>query len=137
VSDGGSMDGTADLARHLGREATFPVTVTTGECGRGRQLNRGAAASRGATLLFLHADSRFGGPQALAAALDILNETMAVSGNELIAGRFSLRFAPPRPVSIPAILLLRKQGPPRPPGMHPRRPGIHAATHFLHGSGAI
>src|ERR1035441_2420708 len=84
VSDGGSMDGTADLARHLGREATFPVTVTTGECGRGRQLNRGAAASHGATLLFLHADSRFGGPQALAAALEILNETMAVSGNELI-----------------------------------------------------
>jgi rSAM/selenodomain-associated transferase 2 len=92
VSDGGSTDGTVELARHLGNEAPFPVTVITGGCGRGRQLNGGAAASRSATLLFLHADSRFADPLALATALDLLTESMALKGHELIAGRFPLRF---------------------------------------------
>ncbi len=92
VSDGGSTDGTAELARHMGNEALFPVTVTTGECGRGRQLNSGAAASRGATLLFLHADSRFADPQALSTALDLLADATSLKGHERIAGRFPLRF---------------------------------------------
>ena len=35
VKDGGSTDGAAELARHLGNDAPFPVTVTMGESGRG------------------------------------------------------------------------------------------------------
>ena len=93
VSDGGSTDGTAELALRMGKETLFPVTVIAGECGRGRQLNSGAAASRGATLLFLHADSRFAYPRALRTALDLLAKETSLKGNEMIAGRFPLRFA--------------------------------------------
>ena len=51
VSDGGSADGTVELARRLG------ARVVEGDRGRGPQLNRGAAACRAEILLFLHADS--------------------------------------------------------------------------------
>jgi rSAM/selenodomain-associated transferase 2 len=51
VVDGGSSDGTADLAkRHVEK-----VLVT--KAGRGRQMNAGALHADGDTLLFLHADS--------------------------------------------------------------------------------
>jgi len=51
VSDGGSQDRTLDLA------ASRPgVRVVSGPPGRGGQLGRGAAATSGALLLFLHAD---------------------------------------------------------------------------------
>lgn len=52
IADGGSTDGTVDLARDLG------CRVVTANRGRGRQMNAGAALSRGEHLLFLHADSR-------------------------------------------------------------------------------
>ncbi len=51
VSDGGSADGTVELARSLG------VRVVAGAPGRGAQLNRGAAATAAEVLLFLHADT--------------------------------------------------------------------------------
>ena len=51
VSDGGSGDGTLDIADEAG------CRVVTGSAGRGAQLARGAAAARGAWLLFLHADT--------------------------------------------------------------------------------
>jgi rSAM/selenodomain-associated transferase 2 len=51
VSDGGSSDGTVELARRHG------VTVVDGAAGRGTQLNRGAAAATGDVLVFLHADT--------------------------------------------------------------------------------
>ncbi len=51
VSDGGSTDATCEVA-----EATGAVVVE-GPAGRGGQLRRGAAAARGAWLLFLHADT--------------------------------------------------------------------------------
>lgn len=52
VSDGGSHDGTVDVATRLG------ARVVTGPPGRGGQLNRGARAARPAdVLLFLHADT--------------------------------------------------------------------------------
>lgn len=51
VCDGGSSDGTMEAARRTGG------TVITAPRGRGRQLRAGAAASTGALLLFLHADS--------------------------------------------------------------------------------
>ncbi len=52
VSDGGSTDGTAELAETLG------CRVIRATRGRGRQLNAGAALAQGEFLLFLHADTR-------------------------------------------------------------------------------
>lgn len=52
VSDGGSVDDTASLARRHG------ASLVTGEPGRGGQLARGAAHARSELLLFLHADAR-------------------------------------------------------------------------------
>lgn len=91
VSDGGSADGSAALARRLAADAPFPVTVVSGEKGRGRQLNAGAAASGGGTLLFLHADSRFADPRALRTGVDSLAAAARVDAR--VAGRYALRFA--------------------------------------------
>ena len=52
VVDGGSTDGTPELAERLG------VRVVAAERGRGRQLAAGAKVARGDWLLFLHADTR-------------------------------------------------------------------------------
>jgi rSAM/selenodomain-associated transferase 2 len=52
VADGGSTDGTADVAQASGAR----VVVT--RRGRGRQMNAGAAVATGERLLFLHADTR-------------------------------------------------------------------------------
>jgi rSAM/selenodomain-associated transferase 2 len=52
VADGGSEDGTRELAAALaGRVIAVPR-------GRARQMNAGAAAASGEALLFLHADTR-------------------------------------------------------------------------------
>jgi rSAM/selenodomain-associated transferase 2 len=50
--DGGSRDGTPDLA------APLVDRVVTAPPGRARQMNAGAAAAAGDALLFLHADTR-------------------------------------------------------------------------------
>jgi rSAM/selenodomain-associated transferase 2 len=52
ISDGGSHDGTVDIARRTG------ARVVVGAAGRGAQLARGAAAAHGDWLLFLHADTK-------------------------------------------------------------------------------
>lgn len=52
VADGGSADGTAELARPLAD------TVVAAPRGRASQQNAGAAAATGDVLLFLHADTR-------------------------------------------------------------------------------
>jgi rSAM/selenodomain-associated transferase 2 len=51
VSDGGSVDGTLEVARNFGAR-----TVSGPAC-RGEQLNRGAAATDSDVILFLHADT--------------------------------------------------------------------------------
>lgn len=51
VADGGSRDRTVEIARPLA-----DMVVTT-PCGRGVQMNAGAAAASGDVLLFLHADT--------------------------------------------------------------------------------
>ena len=60
VVDGGSTDGTAQAATPLADQ------VLIAPRGRARQMNAGAAASRGEVLLFLHADTELP-PNAVAA----------------------------------------------------------------------
>lgn len=66
VVDGGSTDGTAELARG-GADR-----VLSAPRGRARQMNAGAAAATGEVLLFLHADTRLPAraDRLIAAALD-------------------------------------------------------------------
>jgi rSAM/selenodomain-associated transferase 2 len=52
VADGGSRDGTVDLARPAADQ------VIVAPRGRAAQMNAGAALARGDVLVFLHADSR-------------------------------------------------------------------------------
>jgi rSAM/selenodomain-associated transferase 2 len=82
VADGGSRDGTAEIAR---RHPSRPVVCVTG-AGRARQMNAGAAAAGGDVLLFLHADTRVpdDAPERITAAL------RADPGLE--GGNFALRF---------------------------------------------
>lgn len=54
VSDGGSVDGTTEIARRLG------ARVIAGPRGRGTQIAAGVAAARFPWLLLLHADTRLG-----------------------------------------------------------------------------
>ena len=92
MSDGGSTDKTVELAQRLGDEALFPVIILEAERGRAVQMNSGAAAAHGDTLLFLHADSGFADPYALGAAHDLLNREIMNGGDYRVAGHFSLRF---------------------------------------------
>ena len=78
VVDGGSRDGTADLARPLADR------VITAPRGRAAQMNAGAAIAQADVLLFLHADTR------LPADADRrLRDGLARSGR--VWGRFDVR----------------------------------------------
>lgn len=84
VSDGGSSDGTVEVARALG------ARVVPGPPGRGGQLNRGAAATRSDVLTFLHADTTL--PAGARAAI-----LGAVAGGAE-GGGFLVRFDVDRPL---------------------------------------
>ncbi|WP_310452891.1 TIGR04283 family arsenosugar biosynthesis glycosyltransferase [Sulfuritalea sp.] len=77
VADGGSSDGTAQLA------APLADRVLAAPRGRAAQMNAGAVASRGRILLFLHADSAL--PEA---ALPALRQAIAGGADW---GRFDVR----------------------------------------------
>src|SRR4051794_39970522 len=55
VVDGGSRDGTPELAR------PYADRVLTARRGRATQMTAGAAVAKGEVLLFLHADTRLPG----------------------------------------------------------------------------
>jgi rSAM/selenodomain-associated transferase 2 len=80
VVDGGSDDGTPEVvARQPG------VRLLASARGRARQMNRGARAAGGDTLLFLHADTRL--PAGAATAME---EALGDAG--VVGGRFDVRF---------------------------------------------
>ncbi len=80
VSDGGSGDGTPDIAR------AYHATLIEGPPARGGQLRRGADQARGDILFFLHADCRIN-PGTLGA----IDKALAASP-DLIGGNFELIF---------------------------------------------
>ena len=84
VADGGSRDGTPEIA------AAFADAVIDAPRGRARQMNVGAAASRGDILLFLHADTLL--PSAGVAAV------MAAIEDGAQWGRFDVRIAGQAPL---------------------------------------
>jgi rSAM/selenodomain-associated transferase 2 len=82
VVDGGSTDGTVDAARLLADR------VLESPRGRAAQMNAGAAAARGAVLLFLHADTRL--PDDYPA---LVAEALAPA--DVVGGRFDVRLDAP------------------------------------------
>ena len=86
VVDGGSVDGTSDVARSRG------ARVMSARRGRGIQMAAGAAAAKGDWLLFLHADT-VPGPAWREAVVDL----MAGPDGDRRAGVFRLRLDDPAP----------------------------------------
>ncbi len=78
VVDGGSQDGTAELAQSLG------VKVLSATGGRAGQMNAGALAATGDIVLFLHADTR------LPRGFDALVR-QALKQPKAVAGAFALQ----------------------------------------------
>lgn len=76
VVDGGSSDGTLALASSLADR------VLAAPCGRGSQMNAGAANAKGGVILFLHADTRL--PPS---AFDQIEHAMS---NDAVWGRFDV-----------------------------------------------
>jgi rSAM/selenodomain-associated transferase 2 len=95
VSDGGSGDGTVEVARQLG------ARVVSGPAGRGGQLNRGAAAATADALIFLHADTTL--PPCGVAAV-----RAAIAGGAP-GGAFLLRFDVERPVQRLGAWLINRR----------------------------
>jgi rSAM/selenodomain-associated transferase 2 len=85
VVDGGSMDGSAEIARRY-----FPAAVCAA-ANRGAQMNLGAQMLSADVLLFLHADSAL--PGDFAAHIE-----RALADPRVVAGCFRLRFDSPRPM---------------------------------------
>lgn len=77
IVDGGSVDGSAELAQDAG------LTVVHATGGRAGQMNAGATHATGAVLLFLHADTQL--PDDAAGLID-----QALSGNKYRWGRFDV-----------------------------------------------
>jgi rSAM/selenodomain-associated transferase 2 len=98
VADGGSRDGTPELARPY-------ATLVNGRPGRGPQLNAGAARATGDVLLFLHADVRL--PTDALAAVE-----RALRDPRVVGGYFRVRFGrKPHEVFVAACYdLLRASG---------------------------
>lgn len=84
VVDGGSTDGTLRLAETLCANVGG-TCVLTAPRGRARQMNEGVKASRGETLIFLHADTRL--PDDAKRVIESALADPTVAG-----GRFDVRF---------------------------------------------
>ncbi len=90
VADGGSRDGTGELARRLG------ARVVEAPRGRGAQLQAGAQGSSCDVLLFLHADTHL--PQGARAAIEAaLSDSGTLNGgtssSAAVGGAFRIRYS--------------------------------------------
>ena len=92
LCDGGSDDGTQQVAAGLATALPLRISIIAEPPGRARQLNAGVAASRAPLLLFLHADSHFPDRHALERAVRALEAGCRQAGNDRFAGRFRLVF---------------------------------------------
>lgn len=90
VVDGGSRDATRALVASA--TSVYPLTLVDSPVGRGAQFNAGTRQARGEWLLFLHADSRFSDPTALARGVRYLAAESKRMAGTVIAGRYALRF---------------------------------------------
>jgi rSAM/selenodomain-associated transferase 2 len=97
VADGGSLDGTPDIAGAAG------AMVITAAGGRGPQMNAGARATRAGTLLFLHADCEL--PRG---AVEAIHRVMTHGHG---AGLFRVRYASHHPLLRLAGALTRFETP--------------------------
>lgn len=95
VVDGGSTDGTREW---LDRRAGGNLRVLDAPRGRGNQLNAGARAAIGDTLVFLHADCRLPSD-----AGDRLKEAFASASRRVAGGCFCVRFEQERPRSLAVV----------------------------------
>ncbi len=93
VADGGSSDGTVDIARAHG------ARVVTGERIRARQLNRGAAEAKHDALIFLHADTLLP-----AGAIDAVARAL---GDGFVFGGFRVSFSERELGHVAAVINLR------------------------------
>jgi rSAM/selenodomain-associated transferase 2 len=91
ICDGGSQDGSAEIAAGLETTAPFSVLVLQTGRGRGHQMNAGVTTAAADLLLFLHADSRFVSNDALQSALK-LYRSLTAEGTVRFAARFGLQF---------------------------------------------
>ncbi|NJS09740.1 MAG: glycosyltransferase family 2 protein [Microcoleus sp. CSU_2_2] len=91
VADGGSSDGTPEIAKSLGIRVVFSTT------GRATQMNAGAAAATGDILLFLHADTQL--PQGFDTCA---RQALAKAGT--VGGAFELKIDAP----LPSLRLVEK-----------------------------
>tara|TARA_R110002072_G_scaffold106447_1_gene232429 strand:+ start:82464 stop:83237 length:774 start_codon:yes stop_codon:yes gene_type:complete len=55
--DGGSTDGTKQLANDFAASSLWPIVLISSKKGRAKQMNAGAAFASGSVFYFLHADS--------------------------------------------------------------------------------
>jgi glycosyltransferase involved in cell wall biosynthesis len=75
VVDGGSSDGTAEIVRRFGPE--LAAWVSERDAGISEAMNKGLRMSGGELLLFLHADDYLVDTDAIASAIDQVNESNA------------------------------------------------------------
>ena len=86
VVDGGSRDGTVDVARKMLESISDSrYRIISGPCGRASQMNAGAALANSEILVFLHADTQLpdNARQVIADAMD---------DPQCVGGRFDVRF---------------------------------------------
>ena len=95
VADGGSRDGTVEVARRLADR------VVAAPGGRALQMNAGASSARGDVLLFLHADTLLP-PRSLEAVVAGLRDSRVAGG----AFRVALRPSPGAGAYVRAMLAL-------------------------------
>lgn len=92
LADGGSRDGSPEVAAREARALGLDLTVVATPPGRARQMNRAAAVAEAPELLFLHADCGLPRTDLLAQGLAELAAQRRRLGHHRVAGHFGLRF---------------------------------------------